>query len=62
MQVWLGNVLNAIMELQDAPSTLMSGIVIPDYQGSEKDPVKTNSYRHAVFCNSKNAGSVRGLD
>ena len=45
VQVWLRNVLNAIVELEEVPSTLKSGIIIPVYKGSGRDPVKTDSYR-----------------
>ena len=45
MQVWLRNVLNAIVELEAVPSTLKSGIIIPVYKGSGRDPVETDSYR-----------------
>ena len=45
MQVWLRNVLNAIVELEEVPNSLKSGIIIPVYKGSGRDPVKTDSYR-----------------
>ena len=45
VQVWLRNVLNAIVELEEVPNTLKSGIIIPVYKGSGRDPVKTDSYR-----------------
>ena len=45
VQVWLRNVLNAIVELEEVPSATKSGIIIPVYKGSGRDLVKTDSYR-----------------
>ena len=45
IQIWLRNVLNAIIELEEVPSALKSGIVIPVYKGSGRDPGLTDSYR-----------------
>ena len=47
VQVWLRNVLNAIVELEEIPNTLKSVFIIPVYKGSGRDPVKTDSY-HGV--------------
>ena len=38
MQVWLRNVLNAIMKLEEVPSTLKSGNIIAVYKGSCRNP------------------------
>ncbi len=43
-QIWLRNVLNAIVELEVVPSTLKSGIIIPLYKGNGRDPVMKDSY------------------
>ena len=41
VQVWLRIVLNAIVELEQVPSAMKSGIIIPVYKGSGRDLVKT---------------------
>ena len=38
VQIWLRNVLNAIVEVEEVPSTWKSEIIIPVYKGSGRDP------------------------
>ena len=38
MQVWLRSVLNAIVKLEEVPSTLKSGNIIAVYKGSCRNP------------------------
>ena len=42
VQIWLRNILNAIVELEKIPTSLKSGIIIPVYKGSGKDPTLTD--------------------
>ena len=43
--VCLTNILNAIIDLEAIPDSSKSGLVVPVYKGSGKDPLKTDSYR-----------------
>ena len=43
--VCLTNILNAIIDLEAIPDSFKSGLVVPVYKGSGKDPLKTDSYR-----------------
>ena len=45
MTRWLTCILNAIVDLEVLPDTLKSGIVVPIYKGSGKDPLLVNNYR-----------------
>ncbi len=45
VQIWLRNVLNAIVELEVVPSSLKSGIHYPFVQREWQDPVMKDSYR-----------------
>ena len=43
---WLTEILNSIIELEQIPSPLKSGItIIPVYKGGGRDPLDVNSYR-----------------
>ena len=42
---WLTRLLNAVVELEVIPDSLKSGLVIPIYKGSGKDPLCLDSYR-----------------
>ena len=39
--VCLTNILNAIIDLEAIPDSFKSGLVVPIYKGSGKDPLKT---------------------
>ena len=43
--VWLTEILNAIVDMEQIPACLKLGITIPIYKGRGKDPLNTNSYR-----------------
>ena len=43
--ICLANILNAIIDLEAIPDYFKSGLVVPVYKGSGKDPLKTDSYR-----------------
>ena len=43
--LWLTEILNSIVELEQIPSSLKQGITIPVYKGGGKDPLDVNSYR-----------------
>ena len=43
--ICLTNILNAIIDLEAIPDSFKSGLVVPVYKGSGKDPLKTDSYR-----------------
>ena len=42
--VWLMEILNAIIELEQIPATLKQGITIPVYKGGGEDPLDANNY------------------
>ena len=42
--VWLTEILNSIIELEQILATLKQGITIPVYKGGGKDPLDINSY------------------
>ena len=46
---WLTEVLNFVVELEQLPSSLKSGITIPVYKGGGKDPLDLNSYRGIIL-------------
>ena len=41
----LTNILNASIDLEAIPGSFKSGLAVPVYKGSGKDPLKTDSYR-----------------
>jgi len=41
----LANILDAIIDLEAISDYFKSGLVVPVYKGSGKDPLKTDSYR-----------------
>ena len=43
--IWLTEVLNSIVELEQILATFKQGITIPIYKGGGKDPLDVNSYR-----------------
>ena len=43
--IWLMNILNAVVELEEIPDILKMGVVVPVYKGGGKDPMKVDSYR-----------------
>ena len=43
--IWLMNILNAVIELEVVPDVLKRGVVVPEYKGGGKDPLKADSYR-----------------
>ena len=43
--LWLTEILNCIVELEEIPSILKHGTTIPVYKGGGKDPLDVNSYR-----------------
>ena len=45
VQIWLRNVLNAIVDFEEIPSSMKSGIITPVYKRHGRDPLKTDSYR-----------------
>ena len=45
VQIWLRNVLNAIVDFEEIPSLMKSGIITPVYKRHGRDPLKTDSYR-----------------
>ena len=45
LKLWLKKIYNRIIELEDLPSCLKAGLVIPVYKRQGKDPLKVNSYR-----------------
>ena len=42
---WLTRILNNVVKLEAVLEVLKSGIVIPIYKGTGKDPLSLNSYR-----------------
>ena len=45
IRIWVQQISNAIVELENVPDALKMGIVTPIYKGNGKDPLDTNSYR-----------------
>ena len=45
LKLWLKKIFNAIVSLEEIPSSFKEGIVIPIYKGKGKDPLLTSSYR-----------------
>ena len=45
VQIWLRNVLNAIVDFEEIPTLMKSGIITPVYKRHGRDPLKTDSYR-----------------
>ena len=43
--LWLIGILNSIIDLEVVPDVLKSGITVPVYKGSRKDPLKAGGYR-----------------
>ena len=43
--VWLKRIFNAVLTLEEIPSSLNNGLVIPIYKGKGRDPLNPNSYR-----------------
>ena len=43
--LWLKKILNRIISLEEVPSCLKEGVIIPVYKGKGKDPMVTHSYR-----------------
>ena len=42
---WLAEVLNSILDVEEIPQSLKTGLTIPVYKGGGKDPLDVNSYR-----------------
>ena len=45
LTVWLLQICNSIVDLEDIPSTMKMGVLCPLYKGGGKDPLETGSYR-----------------
>ena len=45
LQDWVLQICNAIVEAENIPKSLKTGIITPVYKESGKDPLNTNSYR-----------------
>ncbi len=45
VQIWLRNVLNVIVDIEEIPSSMKSGIITPVYKHHGRDPLKTYSYK-----------------
>ena len=43
--VWLKRIFNAVLTLEEIPSSLNNGLVTPIYKGKGRDPLNPNSYR-----------------
>ncbi len=43
--IWLMNILNAVVKLEEVPEILKKGVVVPVYKWGGKDPLKVDSYR-----------------
>ena len=43
--LWLKKIFNRIISLEEVPSCLKEGVIIPVYKGKGKDPMVTHSYR-----------------
>ena len=43
--LWLKKIFNTIISLEEIPSCLKEGVVVPIYKGKGKDPLSTSSYR-----------------
>ena len=47
--IWLTELLNSIIELEQIPTVLKSGVTILVYKGGGKHPLDVNSYRGITF-------------
>ena len=45
LKLWLKKIFNRIVTLEEVPSSLKEGVVIPVYKRQGKDPLQMNSYR-----------------
>ena len=45
LQMWLRNIFNAIIEIEQIPDVLNVGAIVPIYKGKGKDPTSVDSYR-----------------
>lgn len=43
--IWLTGILNSILDVEEIPQSLKTGLTIPIYKGGGKDPLEVNSYR-----------------
>ena len=43
--IWLRNILNCIVEMEEVPAVLKSGLIVPVYKRGGKGPAKVDSYR-----------------
>ena len=43
--IWLTEILNSILDVEEIPCSLKTGLTIPVYKGGGKDPCDVNSYR-----------------
>ena len=45
MKIWLRNMLNAAVEMEEVPGVLKEGLIVPVYKGGGRDPASVGSYR-----------------
>ena len=49
VNIWLRNILNAVVELEVIPDVLKRGAIVPVYKVGGKDPLCIDSYRGITF-------------
>ena len=45
IRLWLKNILNAIIDMEEIPTMLKSGLIVPVYKGGGRDHTSVHSYR-----------------
>ena len=49
VDLWLNEILNAMVEMEKIPDVLKCGVVILIYKGGGKDTLNTNTYRGVIL-------------
>ena len=52
LHLWLLGVFNSIVEMEEIPPMLKSGLLSPVYKGGGRDPFLTTNYRGGITVNS----------